>query len=83
MEYREIIILNDEDGGKAEFEVLDRIVYQDAVYAVLLSRDEEEGIAILRAGEDDQFEEVEDEVILDAVFDLFRSRHEGEFEFEE
>ena len=82
----EILVLSDEMGGEAEFEVLDLVEYQGKNYAVLLPTDENDtGIVILEMTvldeENADYADVEDEDILNAVFDLFKEAHKDEFDF--
>ena len=87
MEFRELIILDDEGGDKLEFELLDRITYENQAYAVLSALGEDEGALVILLAEQDPasgetfYDEVEDEQTLMAVFQLFKDRHPNEFEF--
>lgn len=82
----EILVLSDEMGGEAEFEVLDLVEYEGKSYVVLLPTDENDtGIVILEMTvideENADYADVEDEGILNAVFDLFKEAHKDEFDF--
>lgn len=83
----EIVVLEDEEGNELEFALADKIPYGEKVYAVLLPMAEDDGgIVILEYEENDGeegdlFTDVEDEEILNAVFDLFRDKHAEEFDF--
>ena len=87
-----IIELTDEDGLPVLFEVLDLIEYQGETYAVLLpaeDSDQDSGeVEILRITEDEteedleRYEGVEDEDILNAVFQIFQERFSDQFDFE-
>ena len=85
------IILNDDDGNEVEFEFLDLVEYQDEKYVVLIPCDEEDDegdveILKLESVNDDDTESyagVEDEAVLDAVFDIFKERFKDEFDFED
>ena len=88
MDEMEILVLTDDMGGEAEFEVLDLIEYEDKQYVVLLPTDENDtGIVILEMIEIDEenadYLDVEDEGILHAVFDIFKEAHKDEFDFAE
>ena len=81
-----LIVLNDEDGNGFQFELLDMISYGYEDYIVLLPVDDEEDqVVILLIDEDEYGNEsylsVEDSSILEAVFDIFKERHESEFNF--
>ncbi len=86
MEDQEILVLSDEMGGEAEFEILDLIDYEDKQYAVLLPLDENDtGIVILEMTvideENADYADVEDEAVLNAVFEIFKEEHKDEFDF--
>jgi len=76
-ENENILVLTDEDGNELECEYLDSITYQNKEYAILypLDQDEDEGeVIIMEVLDDDEGEEfhpVEDEAILDAVFEEY------------
>ena len=80
-----IIVLNDEDGNEVRFEFLDLVELDDEEYVVLLpvvdEGVEEEGeVVILKVEDtDDDTEEesyvsVEDEDVLNKVFEIFKER---------
>ncbi len=86
-----IIILNDEDGKKTKFEFLDLINYDDEQYVVLLPTEEESDepgeVVILRVEDTDQdsdeesYVSVEDEEVLNKVFEIFKDKFKDEFDF--
>lgn len=91
-EYTNVITLTDSDGSDVDFEVLDIISYNDHEYAVLLPVDDESDspeaviLELLEAEEDneeDMLQGVEDEEILNAVFNLFMEKNADEFQFEQ
>ncbi|MFR3999885.1 MAG: DUF1292 domain-containing protein [Christensenellales bacterium] len=91
-EYTNVITLTDSDGSDVDFEVLDIIPYNDHEYAVLLPVDDESDspeaviLELLEAEEDneeDMLQGVEDEEILNAVFNLFMEKNADEFQFEQ
>ena len=91
-EYTNVITLTDSDGSDVDFEVLDIIPYNDHEYAVLLPVDDESDspeaviLELLEAEEDneeDMLQGVEDEEILNAVFNLFMEKNANEFQFEQ
>lgn len=91
-EYTNVITLTDSDGSDVDFEVLDIIPYNDHEYAVLLPVDDESDspeaviLKLLEAEEDneeDMLQGVEDEEILNAVFNLFMEKNADEFQFEQ
>ena len=87
-----IIILNDEDGKEVKFEFLDLVELDDEEYAVLLpvaeEGEEEDGEVVILKLEDtdeDSDEEsyvgVDDEEILNKVFQIFKEKYKDEFNF--
>ena len=87
-----IIILNDEDGNEVEFEFLDLIEYEDEEYVVLLPVEEDEedsGEVVILKLEDSESEDeetyvsVDDETILNKVFEIFKDKFKDEFNFTE
>lgn len=86
-----IIILNDEDGKETKFEFLDLINYDDEQYVVLLPTEEESDepgeVVILRVEYTDQdsdeesYVSVEDEEVLNKVFEIFKDKFKDEFDF--
>ena len=92
MENENIIVLTDEDGVDVEFEFCASIEYQGNEYVVLLPTEDDDGeVVILQvlesedADEDDEatYVGVDDEDVLQAVFDLFKEQAGDEFDFEE
>ena len=87
-----IVVLNDEDGNEVEFEFLDLIEYEGEEYVVLLPNDEEEddaGEVLILKLEDTESEDeesyvsVEDEEVLNKVFEIFKDKFKDEFNFVE
>ena len=87
-----IIVLNDEDGNEVRFEFLDLVELDDEEYVVLLpvteEGEEEEGeVVILKLEDTDEDSEeesyvgVEDEEILNKVFEIFKEKYKDEFNF--
>ena len=92
MENENIIILTDEDGVDVEFEFCASIEYQGDEYVVLLPTDDDDGeVVILQVMEDENADEddeatyvgVDDEEVLQAVFEIFKEQAGDEFDFEE
>ena len=87
MELEEIIVLEVEEGNEVEFELGDKVVYEGKEYVVLLPLAEDDsGIVILEYEEGgdeegDLYTDVEDEDILNAVFDIFKEKYADEFDF--
>ena len=86
-----IVILNDEEGNEVKFEFLDLIELDDEEYVVLLPMvedDEEEGeVVILKVEDTDEDSEeesyisVEDETVLNKVFEIFKEKFKDDFDF--
>lgn len=87
-----IVILNDEDGNEVKFEFLDLVELDDEEYVILLpvidDGVEEEGeVVILKVEDTDEDSEeesyvgVEDEEILNKVFEIFKEKYKDEFNF--
>lgn len=88
-----IVTLKDEDGNDVKFEFLDLIDYEGEEYVVLLPAEETEDsepdevvILQLEKGSDENIEEetyvsVDDEDVLNAVFEIFKEKFKDEFNF--
>lgn len=85
-----MIILNDEDGNEVEFEFLDLVELDGEEYVILLPAEDDESepgeVVILQVEDTDSEEEesyvsVEDEEILNKVFEIFKEKFKDEFEF--
>ena len=78
-----IVILNDEDGNEVKFEFLDLVELDDEEYVVLLpvtvEGEEEEGeVVILKV---ESYVSIEDEEILNKVFEIFKEKFKDDFDF--
>ncbi len=90
-ELNNIVILNDENGEEIPFEFLDVIEYEGEEYVVLLPVEEAEGedlgeVVILKIEDTENEEEesyvsVDDEEILNTVFEMFKEKFKDEFNF--
>ena len=88
-----IIVLNDEDGNEVRFEFLDLVELDDEEYVVLLpvaeDGEEEEGEVVILKVEDNDDENsdeesyvsIEDEEILNKVFEMFKEKFKDDFDF--
>ena len=87
-----IIILNDEDGNEVQFEFLDLVELDSEDYVILLpvaSEDDEDadGEVVILKVEDSESEEeesyvsVDDEEVLNKVFEIFKEKFKDEFNF--
>ena len=88
-----IVILNDEEGNEVKFEFLDLVELDDEEYVVLLpvteEGEEEEGEVVILKVEDTDDEEadeesyvsIEDEEVLNKVFEIFKEKFKDDFDF--
>lgn len=81
-----LITLEDEDGNEVEFEFLDVVEYQGEEFIVLIENDEEaDEVVILKINAiDDETEEyvsIEDEELLQTLFNIFKDKYEGDINF--
>lgn len=85
------ITLVDENGEEVSFEVIGTLEYKERWYAVLIPFDEEDdGVVILEMtpSEDPESDEftgfigIDDEVLLQEVYEEFKKNYEGEYNFE-
>ena len=86
-----IISLKDENGNDVNFEFLDLIDYENEKYIILLPADENaddgDEVVILKQAKSDEnsdeeeYDSVEDENILNAVFEIFKNKYKDEFDF--
>jgi len=86
-----VIILNDESGKEVKFEFLDLIELDDEEYVVLLPLEEEDEdepgeVVILKLEDTDSEDEesyvsVDDQEVLNKVFEIFKEKFKDEFNF--
>lgn len=88
-----IVILNDEEGNEVKFEFLDLVELDDEEYVVLLpiteEGEEEEGEVVILKVEDtddensdeESYVSIEDEEILNKVFEMFKEKFKDDFDF--
>lgn len=85
-----VIVLNDEDGNEVSFEFLDLVELDGEEYVILLPTDEDENepgeVVILQVEDTDSEDEesyisVENEEILNKVFEMFKEKFKDEFDF--
>ena len=83
-----ILTLTDENGDDEDFEYLDCLEYEGTEYLVLMPVDEENNeVVILEVEpvdeENENYLAVEDEAVLNAVFEMFKEKFKDVLEFEE
>lgn len=86
-----IVVLNDENGEEVSFEFLDVVELDGEEYVILLpieeDEEEEAGEVVILKIEDTENEEeesyvsVEDDEILNKVFEIFKEKFKDEFNF--
>lgn len=86
-----IIVLNDENGEEVPFEFLDLVELDGEEYVILLPVEEEDsedaGEVVILKVEDTESEEeesyvsVDDEDVLNKVFEMFKEKFKDEFNF--
>ncbi len=81
------ITLTDDNGEEVSFEVIGEVEYQERYFVVLLPfDDEDDGVVILEImpsdDENGEFLSIDDEELLQAVFEKFKKDYSGEYEFE-
>ena len=83
-----IVVLNDEEGNEVQFEFLDLVEFEGEEYVVLLPVDDiDEGEVVILKVEDTESEDeesyvsVDDESILQSVFEIFKEKFKDEFDF--
>ena len=86
------IIMTDENGEDVPFEFLDLIEYEGDEYVVLLSQDDDDSdedggeVVILKvdnaaSDNEEAYISVDDEDILNELFDIFKKKYKDEFNF--
>lgn len=82
-----LITLTDDEGNEVEFEFLDVIEYDGDEYIVLIENDEDDDeVVILKINaldeETEEYVSIDDEEILQTVFEMFKKKYEGDINFE-
>ena len=84
-----VYLTDEEDGVEYVFECLDTVEYNDNEYAVMLPLDEEDDgyVLVMQIEYNEEEAEfcviVDDDAVINAVFDLFKEQNADLFEFEE
>lgn len=87
-ELEDYITLTDENGEDVSFELIGETEYQERTFAVLIPFDEEDdGVVILEIvpADDPEFDEfigIDDDELLNNVFEKFKKEYNGKYEFE-
>ena len=85
-EEESILTLTDENGEDMRFEYLDCIAYEGTEYLVLMPADDDSNEIVILAiepvdEENENYLAVEDEAVLDAVYEIFKERYKDVLEF--
>ena len=80
-------VITDDEGNEVEFEFLDVIEYDGDEYIVLIENDEDaDEVVILKINaldeETEEYVSIDDEEILQTVFEMFKKKYEGDINFE-
>lgn len=81
-----LITLTDDEGNDVDFEFLDVVEYDHEEYVVLIENDEDaDEVVILRINsldeETEEYVSIDDEELLKAVFEKFKSQYSGDITF--
>ena len=82
-----LITLEDEERNEIEFEFLDVVEYEGEEYIVLIENDEDaDEVVILKINaiddENEEYVSIEDDELLEKLFNIFKSKYDGEINFE-
>ena len=82
-----VLLLTDENGEETAFEYLDCIEYEGKEYLVLMPMEEDDGEVVILEVEpvDEEMENylaVEDEALLNTIFEIFKEKFKDVLEFE-
>jgi uncharacterized protein YrzB (UPF0473 family) len=85
-EEESILTLTDENGVDAQFEYMDCIEYQGTEYLILMPLEGEEAEIVILAiepvdEENENYLAVEDEAVLEAVYNIFKERYKDVLNF--
>ena len=81
-----LITLTEDEGNDIDFEFLDVVEYDHEEYIVLIENDEDaDEVVILKINaldeETEEYVSIDDEELLQAVFEKFKSRYTGDINF--
>ena len=85
-EEESILTLTDENGVDAQFEYMDCIEYQGTEYLILMPLEGEEAEIVILAiepvdEENENYLAVEDEAVLEAVYNIYKERYKDVLNF--
>ncbi len=79
------VSFTDTDGNRGTYEFLDIVYFEENEYVVVAPEENDGYVDIFRVipdGNGELYERVEDDRILESVFEVFRIKNEDEFDFE-
>lgn len=85
----DFITLTDDEGNDVHFEIIDEFDFNNASYIVLIPfEDLDDEVVILQViasqdSDSSEYVSIEDEEILNAVFEEFKNRNADQFDFED
>lgn len=83
-----VLLLTDENGDEIAFEYLDCIEYEGKEYLILMPMEEDSGeVVILEVEpvdeENENYLAIEDEALLNTIFEIFKEKFKDQLEFED
>ncbi len=87
----DLLVLTDDEGNDVTLEFVDRIEYRGEEYAVMIPVDEDNeedaaSVVIMRIDEDadgdEAFSSINDDKIMNKVFEIFKTKFSDEYDFE-
>lgn len=81
-----LITLVDDEGNEVEFEFLDIVEHEGSEYIVLIENNEDaDEVVILKINaideETEEYVSIDDDKLLDTLFEKFKKKYEGEIDF--
>lgn len=82
------ITLTDDNGEEVSFEILDTVEYKDRLFAVLIPFDEEDDAVVILEivpSEDEEYDDfvsVDDDALVEEVYEKFKENYSGNYDFE-
>lgn len=79
------VTFTDTDGVRADYEFLDIVFHNELEYVVLAPVNSDGYVDIFRViktSNGEAYQRVNDDVLLDEIFEVFRRKNEDEFDFE-
>lgn len=87
----DLLVLTDDEGNDVTLKFVDRIEYRGEEYAVMIPVDEDDdedaaSVVIMRIDEDadgdEAFSSINDDKIMNKVFEIFKTKFSDEYDFE-